>query len=77
MEIPLDIERRLERQWTARFFRTKGIALKDCINRMPRPVKGKDPLGRALARTGDQRFGQSQEAEALLSAPTISPRVAF
>ena len=67
MEIPLDLERRLERRWAARFFRTKRIALKGCINRMPRPAKGKYPLGRPLARTGDQWFGQRQEAEALSS----------
>jgi hypothetical protein len=35
MEIPLDLERRLERRWVAR---TKHIALKGCINRMPRPA---------------------------------------
>jgi hypothetical protein len=64
MEIPLDLERRLERRWVAR---TKRIALKGCINRMPRPAKGKYPLGRPLARTGDQWFGQCQEAEALSS----------
>jgi hypothetical protein len=34
---------------------------------MPRPAKGKYPLGRRLARTGDQWFGQGQEAEALSS----------
>jgi len=67
MEIPLDLERRLERRWAARFFRTKRIALKGCINRMPRPAKGKYPLSRPLARTGDQWFGQRQEAEALSS----------
>ena len=67
MEIPLDLERRLEQRWVARFFRTKRIALNGCINRMPRPAKGKYPLGRPLARTGDQWFGQRQEAEALSS----------
>ncbi|MGC1304199.1 MAG: hypothetical protein WA840_17670 [Caulobacteraceae bacterium] len=69
MEIPLDLERRLERRWAARFFHTKRIALKDCINRIERPVKEKYPLGRPLARTVDQWFGQSQEAEALASGP--------
>ena len=63
MEIPLDFEIRLERRWAARFFRSKRIAL----NRMRRPVRGKYPLGRPLARTGDQWFGQGQEAEALSS----------
>jgi hypothetical protein len=62
MEIPLDFERRLERRWAARFFRSKRIAL----NRMRRQVRGKYPLGRPLARTGDQWFGQRQ-AEALSS----------
>jgi hypothetical protein len=42
--------------------RAKRIALKGCINRMPRPAKGKYPLGRPLARTGDQWFGQEAEA---------------
>jgi hypothetical protein len=67
MEIPLDLERRLERRWAARVFRIKPIALKGCINRMPHPAKGKYPLSRPLARTGDQWFGQRQEAEALSS----------
>ncbi len=62
MEIPLDFERRLERRWAARFFRSKPIAL----NRMRRPVTEKYPLGRPLART-DQWFGQRQEADALSS----------
>jgi hypothetical protein len=39
MEIPLDLERRLERRWVARFFRTKRIAVKCCMNRTPRPLK--------------------------------------
>jgi hypothetical protein len=38
MEIPLDLERRLEQRWVARFFRTKRIALKGCINRMAPPA---------------------------------------
>ncbi len=67
MEIPLDLERRLERRWAARFFPTKRIALRDCINRVPRPAKGKSPLGRPPASTGDQWFGQRQAAEALSS----------
>ena len=67
MEIPLDLERRLERRWAVRFFCTKPIALKGCINRMPRPAKGKYPLGRPPARTGDRWFEQRQEADALSS----------
>ena len=67
MEIPLDLERRLERRWVARFFSTKRISLKGCIKRVPRPAKGKYPLGRPPGRTGDQWFGQHQEAEALSS----------
>ena len=39
--------------------------LRDCINRVPRPAKGKSPLGRPPASTGDQWFGQRQAAEAL------------
>ena len=67
MEIPLDLERRLERRWAARFFPTKRIALKDCVIRVPRPAKGKSPLGRPPASAVDQWFGQRQEAEALSS----------
>ncbi len=46
---PLDLERRLERRWAVRFFCTKRIALKGCINRMPRPAKGRSrkPFRRA------------------------------
>jgi hypothetical protein len=62
MEIPLDLERRFERRWVARFFSTKRID-----NRMPRPAKGKCPLGLPLVITGDQWFGPSQAAEALSS----------
>jgi hypothetical protein len=62
MEIPLDLQRRLDRRWAASFSRTKRIALKGCINRTPRPAEGKYPL----ARTGDQWFGR-QEAKALSS----------
>jgi hypothetical protein len=65
MEIPLDLERRLEQRWAASFSRTKRIALKGCINRMPRPAKEKCQLGLPLVITGDQRFGPRQEAEAL------------
>lgn len=62
MEIPLDLERRLERRWVVR---TKRIGLKGCINRMPRPTKEECPLGLPLVITGDQGFGTRQEAEAL------------
>ena len=65
MKIPLDLERRFERRWVARFFSTKRIGLKGCINQMPRPAKGKYPLGHPLVITGDQWFGPRQEAEAL------------
>jgi hypothetical protein len=65
MEIPLDLERRFEQRWVARFFSTKRIGLKGCINRMPRPAKEKCPLGLPLGITGDQWFGPRQEAEAL------------
>ena len=67
MEIPLDLERRLERRWAAKFFRTKRIALKGSINRKPHSAKGKYPLGRPPTSTGDQWFGQRQEPEALSS----------
>jgi hypothetical protein len=67
MKIPLDLERRLERRWAARFFPTKRIALRDCINRVQHPAKGKSPLGPPPASAGDQWFGQRQEAEALSS----------
>jgi hypothetical protein len=60
MEIPLDLERRFERRWVARFFSTKRTG-----NRMPRPAKGKCPLGLPLVITGDQWLGPRQEAEAL------------
>jgi len=73
MEIPLDLERRLERRWAARFFHTKRIALKGCIDRMPRPAKGKCPLGCPPASTGDQWFWQRQEAEALSSGSISDP----
>jgi hypothetical protein len=67
MEIPLDLERRLERRWVARFFRAKHIALKARINLMPRRANGKYPPGRPLARNGDESFGQVKKAEVLLS----------
>ena len=67
MEIPLDLERRLELRWTARFFSAKPIGLKGCIKRVPRPAEGKYPPGRPPAGTGDQWFGHRQAAEALLS----------
>ena len=43
MEIPLDLERRLEKRWAARVFSAKRMSLKDCIKRMPRPVEAKYP----------------------------------
>jgi hypothetical protein len=55
MEIPLDLERRLERRWAARFLRTKRIGLKGRINQVPRPATAQYPLGRP----------QRKEAEAL------------
>ena len=67
MEIPLDLERRLERRWAARFSPTKRIALRACINRVPRPAKVKSPRARPPASTGDQWFEQRQAAEALSS----------
>jgi hypothetical protein len=73
MEIPLDLERRLERRWAARFSPTKCIALKACINRVPRPAKGKSSLGGPPASAGDQWFLPRQEAEAL-SSGSISDR---
>jgi hypothetical protein len=66
MEIPLDLERRLERRWTARLLRTKRIDLK---GRMPRPATAKYPPGRAPATTGESMVCQYQEAEALTSGP--------
>jgi len=64
-EIPLDLERRFERRWVARFFSPKRIGLKGCINRMPRPTEEKCPLDLPLVITGDQWLGPRQEAEAL------------
>jgi hypothetical protein len=52
MEIPLDLERRFERRWVARFFSTKRIG-----NRMPREGNEKCRLGLPLVITGDQWFG--------------------
>jgi hypothetical protein len=46
MEIPLDLERRLERRWAARFLRSKRIGLKGRINRVPHPATAQYPLGR-------------------------------
>ena len=64
MEIPLELERRMERRWAARFFRTKCVVLK---GHMPHAAKGKYLLGRPQAGTGDQWFGQGQAAKALSS----------
>jgi hypothetical protein len=57
MEIPLDLERRLEQRWVARFFSTKRIGLKGCIKRMPRPAKGKSPLGHPPAKSPEALTG--------------------
>jgi hypothetical protein len=65
MEIPLDLERRFERRWVARFFSTKRVGLKGCINRMPRPTKEECPLGLPLVRTGDQWLGASRSRGSL------------
>jgi hypothetical protein len=70
MEIPLDLERRLERRWAARFLRTKRIGLKGRINRMPRPATAEYRPGRPPARTGESMLWQRQEAEALSSGST-------
>jgi len=61
MEIPLDLERRLERRWAARFFRTKRIDIKGRIGRIP---PGLPPTG-----TGNPIAWRRQAAEALTSGP--------
>ena len=66
MEIPLDLQRRLERRWAARFFRTKRIAVNGGIT-----LTRQQEFTRRVASTGDQLFGLRQEAEAL-SSDTIS-----
>jgi hypothetical protein len=64
MEIPLDLQRRLERRWTAKFVHTKRIASKALsANCLARQMENSRPP----ASTDDQCFGQRQEAEALLS----------
>ena len=68
MEIPIELARRLERRWAARFFSTKRIALK---GRMPRPAKGQYLLGQPVARSGDQWLEQRQ-ATAAFSSGSIS-----
>jgi hypothetical protein len=68
MEIPLDLERRLERRWAARFLRTKRIGLKGRFNRMPRPATAEYRPGRPPASTGELMLWQRQEAEALSSS---------
>jgi hypothetical protein len=68
MEIPLDLERRLERRWAARFLRTKRIGLKGRINRVLRPATAEYRPGRPPARTGESMLWQRQEAEALSSS---------
>ena len=74
MEIPLDLERRFERRWIARFFSTKRIGLKGCINRMPRPTKEECPLGLPLVITGEQWLGPRQEVENSLNLLDQRPR---
>jgi hypothetical protein len=39
MDIPLELERRFERRWAARFSSriVSGVAPKDCVNRLPHP----------------------------------------
>ena len=69
MEIPLDLERRLERRWAVRFLRTKRISLKGRINRMPRPATAEYRPGRPPVRTRESMLRQRQEAEALSSGP--------
>jgi hypothetical protein len=64
MEIPLDLERTLERRWAASVYRTKRIALKGCINRMPRPASHASESQRSIVE-------QRQEAEAFLSGSII------
>jgi hypothetical protein len=62
---PLDLVRRLERRWAVRFFCTKRIALKGCINRMPRPAKRRYALGRPPTRTGNQWLAASRSRRSL------------
>ncbi len=69
MEIPLDLERRLERRWAARFFRAKRSDLKCRINQMLHPATAEYPQGRPPARNGESMIWQRQEAEALPSGP--------
>jgi hypothetical protein len=75
---PLDLERRLERRWAVRFFCTKRIALKGCINRMPRPAKGRYALDRPPARTGKSMVGSVKKPTLSRAAPSAtSPRTAL
>ena len=75
MKIPLDLERRLERRWAARFLRTKPIDLTGRINGTPRPAKGKYPLGRPLEPAIN---GLSSEGEAPSNARSATwPRTAW
>ena len=60
MEIPLDIKRRLERRWAARFFRAKRIAVNGAST-------SQQEFTRRVANTGDQLFELRQEAEAISS----------
>jgi len=66
MEIPLDLQRRLERRWAARFFRTKRITVNGGIT-----LTRQQEVTRSVASIEDQLFGLLQEAEAL-SSDTIS-----
>jgi hypothetical protein len=68
-EIPLDLERRLERRWAARFFRAKRSDLKCRINQMLHPATAEYPQDRPPARNGESMIWQRQEAEALPSGP--------
>jgi len=66
MEIPLDLQRRLERRWADRFFRTKRITVNGGIT-----LTRQQEVTRSVASIEDQLFGLLQEAEAL-SSDTIS-----
>jgi hypothetical protein len=51
-DIPLDLQRRFERQWAAKYASPvasaahKSTGLKGTVNRLPRPAKGKEkPAG--------------------------------
>jgi hypothetical protein len=66
MEIPLDLQRRLDRRWTAKFFHAKRIASKALsADRLARQKENSRPP----ASTDDQGFGPRQEAAALPAPP--------